>query len=65
MCNWGNNTIIGAPTYSKQFPLFRSAVKPEESQYTEIELTANPSYESVGGKPHKQAGVCESVDTYN
>ena len=61
---WGDNTIQSPPTYSKQFPWFRPAVKPEESQYTEIDLTDNPSYESVGGKPHKQGGVCESVDTY-
>ena len=52
-------------TRSNQFPLFRSAVKPEESQYTEIELNDNPSYESVGGEPHKQESVYESVDTYN
>ena len=47
-----------------QFSLFRSVVKPEESQYTEMELTDNPSYQTVGGKPHKQGGVYESVDTY-
>ena len=43
---------------------FRSPAKPEESQYKEIEVTANPSYQSVEVKLDKQKDVYEPLDTY-
>ena len=45
---------------------FRSPAKPEESQYADIEVTANPSYQSVGVKLDKQKDmyIVKSTDTY-
>jgi hypothetical protein len=47
-----------------KFKKNKSPAKPEESQHTDIEVTANPSYQSVGVKLDKQKEVYESVDTY-
>jgi dsRNA-specific ribonuclease len=41
----------------------KSPVQPEESQYTEIELKFNPSYQSVEVKPDKENEVYEAMDS--